>query len=186
VSDAQNSQGPASSEFIDTLVLAAKRLAFDSPTQASLDGLISAVRQERYSALLAEVAALRKERDALKKRELDNHHNALACPYCNPDNLTLAAQPPAESMKAIKEHQSGSVAPTASAWQPRFFRSAKGFEDDTLFVRIDPDGRGFLVLNDGRVRRYTSTTLTECLAWVANGSWREFHLNALPPVPSQE
>jgi hypothetical protein len=51
---------------------------------------------------------------------------------------------------------SSSPSPTASAWQPRFFRSAKGFEDDTLFVRIDPDGRGFLVLNDGRVRRYVT------------------------------
>jgi hypothetical protein len=93
----------------------------------------------------------------------------------------------ARRQPSTRDSQSlSSPSPTASAWQPRFFRSAKGFEDDTLFVRIDPDGRGFLVLNDGRVRRYTSTTLTECLAWVANGSWREFHLNALPPVPSQE
>lgn len=46
--------------------------------------------------------------------DLTNHHNALACPYCNPDNLSLSKQPPTESVKAINEHRVGSEPPQAT------------------------------------------------------------------------
>lgn len=39
--------------------------------------------------------------------DIDNHHNALACPYCNPDNLSLSRQSPAASIKAIEQHRKG-------------------------------------------------------------------------------
>ncbi len=37
-----------------------------------------------------------------------NHHNALACPYCNPDNLSLSKQPPKDSIDAINDHRAAS------------------------------------------------------------------------------
>lgn len=39
-------QGPANEQHVDTPVLAAKRRAFDNPTQENLDALIAAVRAE--------------------------------------------------------------------------------------------------------------------------------------------
>lgn len=35
--------------------------------------------------------------------EPDNHHNALKCPYCNPDGLTLSASPASPDREGLVE-----------------------------------------------------------------------------------
>lgn len=75
---------------------------------------------ERYLKRSADCGTLRpdagsgtasaKEVERILGFDPSKHHNALACPYCNPNRLTLAAQPPADSVAAIQDHRAASPA----------------------------------------------------------------------------
>lgn len=59
--------------------------------------------QDTAKLLREAIAALTAQGETAPRMELDNHHNALLCPYCNPERLRLCSDPAA--------HAQGEIAP---------------------------------------------------------------------------
>jgi hypothetical protein len=67
---------------------------------------LAALLQRHIDALQQQLSAAQATIEKLQARELDNHHNALTCPYCNPKGLVLIepdAQATIQRLEAEKD-----------------------------------------------------------------------------------
>lgn len=130
-------------------------------TSAANKAFDAAASADDLAPLLTETArSLRELQAQLREAQFrplgDNHHNALLCPYCNPDGIDPAAERSrAEAAEAQVEGCRGALEPFAEAYS--FWDEARGGVHDDNEI----DDQGMLTMGDLRRARQALAALSK-------------------------